>query len=122
MSKNLTLNEQDSIGKALAEALGKALGDVMGTTLNATEARIGMKKDIEFIKSEVQEIKEIIKTQFVTKEQFEPLKKFVDEKLVTKEQFELIQKIVYGTISIILVTFITAVAAFFIQGHRVAGI
>lgn len=53
-----------------------------------------MANDISYIKGEVQEIKEMVKSQYVTRDEFDP-----------------IRKLVYGMVALILSTVVLAIVA-----------
>ena len=69
-----------------------------------TEARIvyntvlTMGKDIEYMKSEISEVKQLVTTQYVQKSDYEPVK-----------------RIVYGLVSIILTAVVVAIVALVLQ-------
>lgn len=60
-------------------------------------------------------IKDAVENKLITKEEFEPIKDTVEKKLVSKEEFEPIKKIVYGTVGLILVAFLSGLIALIIK-------
>jgi len=83
----------------MAEQEIKRLENKLDEFIRKTERNdIGLSKDMEYLKKELGEIKNLVTDNYITKTEFEP-----------------IRKIVYGLVSLILVGVVTALLALVVK-------
>lgn len=73
-------------------------------------------EDYNQLKELIVELKEDVKSGFKeNKEEHKSIREYLTENYVTKERFNPVEKLVYGGVSIILVTVITAIVALVVK-------